>query len=162
MNKNDPISQLLERSVQEVIVKKELERKLRSGTKIRLFLGIDPTGFRLHLGHAIALRKLRDFQRLGHEVIFLIGNFTARIGDTSDKDSVRQPLTQQQIDENFRTYKAQASKILDYRSHYHYGYPSPCRRMGVLFFRYTSGVYLKSFWFLPNRALRRQFFFALL
>lgn len=110
----DPVSELLDRATQEVIVRKELEAKLRSGDKITLYLGIDPTGARLHLGHAIALRKLRDFQRLGHKVIFLIGSFTALIGDTSDKDSARQPMTSAQIEENFRTYKQQASKILDF------------------------------------------------
>lgn len=83
-------------------------------SKIRLYLGIDPTGTRLHLGHAIALRKLRDFQRLGHEVIFLVGSFTAMIGDTSDKDAMRTQLTHDQIQENFRTYKEQAAKILDF------------------------------------------------
>lgn len=110
----DPITELLERGVDEVIVKKELEKKLRSGEKITLYLGIDPTGNMLHIGHAIALRKLQSFQRLGHKVIFLIGSFTALIGDTSDKESARQPLTQEQIEENFKTYKKQASKILDF------------------------------------------------
>ncbi|MBI2638409.1 tyrosine--tRNA ligase [Candidatus Peregrinibacteria bacterium] len=114
MPKTDVISELLDRGVKEVIVRKELYEKLRKGEKISLYLGIDPTGSRLHLGHAIALRKLRDFQRLGHRVIFLIGDFTALIGDTSDKDSPRPPLSPEQISENFRTYKAQASKILDF------------------------------------------------
>lgn len=114
MLKTDQISDLLSRGVDEIIVRNQLEARLRSKDRITLFLGIDPTGFRLHLGHAIALRKLRDFQRLGHRVIFLIGNFTARIGDTSDKDSPRQPLSQEQIEENFKTYKQQASTILDF------------------------------------------------
>ena len=110
----DKITEILERGVSEVIVRKELEARLRGKDKITLYLGIDPTGFKLHLGHAIPLRKLRDFQRLGHRVIFLIGSFTALIGDTSDKDSPRQPMTLEQIEENFKTYKAQASKILDF------------------------------------------------
>lgn len=114
MPENDKINELLERGVEEVIVRKELEAKLRSNQKIKLYLGIDPTGSELHLGHAIALRKLRAFQQLGHDVIFLIGDFTALIGDTSDKDSPRQPLTPQEIEENLKTYKAQASKILDF------------------------------------------------
>lgn len=114
MPKTDPISEILERGVEEVIVRKELETRLRSKDKITLYLGIDPTGFNLHIGHAIALRKLRDFQRLGHRVILLIGNFTALIGDTSDKDSPRQPMTPEQIEANFKTYKAQAGKILDF------------------------------------------------
>lgn len=114
MPKTDPITEILTRGVEEVIIRQELEELLRSGKKITLYLGIDPTGSQLHLGHAIALRKLRDFQRLGHRVIFLIGSFTALIGDTSDKDSPRVPLTPEQIEENFKTYKQQASKILDF------------------------------------------------
>lgn len=114
MPKNDAVTEILQRGVDEVIVRTELEKLLRSGKKITLYLGIDPTGSRLHLGHAIALRKLRDFQRLGHRVIFLIGSFTALIGDTSDKNSPRPPMTPEQIEENFKTYKAQASKILDF------------------------------------------------
>lgn len=108
------ISALLSRGVQEVIIRKELEERLKSGKKLTLYLGIDPTGSRLHIGHAIALRKLHEFQNLGHRVIFLIGNFTALIGDTSDKDAARKPMTPEEIEENFRTYKAQASKILDF------------------------------------------------
>ncbi len=110
----DPITEVLERGVNEVIVRKDLEAMLRSEKKITLYLGIDPTGSRLHIGHAIALRKLRDFQRLGHKVIFLIGSFTALIGDTSDKDAARPAITQEDVEENFRTYKEQASKILDF------------------------------------------------
>lgn len=112
--KNDPISELLNRGVDTVIVKSELEKRLRAGEKLKLYLGIDPTGAQLHIGHAIALRRLRDFQRLGHRVIFLIGSFTALIGDTTDRDSPRPAMTHVQIEENFRTYKAQASKILDF------------------------------------------------
>lgn len=114
MKQVDPITQLLSRGAEEVIVKKQLDALLRSGKKITLYLGIDPTGSLLHIGHAIALRKLREFQQLGHKVIFLIGSFTALIGDTSDKDSMRQPMTLDQVEENFKTYKAQASKILDF------------------------------------------------
>lgn len=114
MAHDNQISELLGRAVDEVIVRRELVGKMYAGEKLKLYLGIDPTGSRLHIGHAIALRKLRDFQRLGHHVIFLIGDFTALIGDTSDKDSPRQPLTQKEIEENFKTYKAQASTILDF------------------------------------------------
>lgn len=112
--KNGSIEELLTRGVEQVIVRQTLEERLKSGDKIRLYLGIDPTGSQIHLGHTIPLRKLRDFQRLGHQVIFLIGNFTALIGDTSDKDSMRPVMTQAEIEENFKTYKAQASKILDF------------------------------------------------
>ena len=110
----DPVREVLERGVSEVIVKKELETLIRSKKKIKLYLGIDPTGKELHLGHTIALRKLRQFQNLGHEVYFLVGSFTALIGDTSDKNSMRPPMTPEQIEENFKTYKAQAAKILDF------------------------------------------------
>lgn len=112
--KNGSIEELLTRGVEQVIVRQTLEERLKSGDKLKLYLGIDPTGSQIHLGHTIPLRKLRDFQRLGHQVIFLIGNFTALIGDTSDKDSMRPVMTQAEIEENFKTYKAQASKILDF------------------------------------------------
>lgn len=116
MAKNDELSidELLSRGVEQVIVRQTLEERLKSGEKLKLYMGIDPTGSDIHLGHTVPLRKLRDFQRLGHKVIFLIGNFTALIGDTSDKESMRQMMTQEQIDANFETYKEQASKILDF------------------------------------------------
>ena len=85
-----------------------------SGKKIRLYFGIDPTGSVLHLGHAIALWKLRDFQDLGHEVILLIGDFTARIGDPSGRDATRRSLSEKDIKENFKNYKKTASKILNF------------------------------------------------
>ncbi len=109
------VKELLSRGVDQVIVRQGLEALLKSGKKIRLYLGIDPTSSNIHLGHTIPLRKLRDFQRLGHQVIFLIGSFTALIGDTSDKDGMRPILTQQEIEANFKTYKEQASKILDFK-----------------------------------------------
>ncbi|MDP3975621.1 MAG: tyrosine--tRNA ligase [bacterium] len=109
-----PLDELLTRGVEQVIVRQTLEQRLKSGDKIRLYLGIDPTGADLHLGHSIALRKLRDFSELGHEVILLIGNFTALIGDTSDKEGMRQVMTMEQIETNLKTYKEQASKILDF------------------------------------------------
>lgn len=108
------IKEILTRGVQEVIVKDELEKKLLSGKKIKLYFGIDPTGSLLHLGHAIALWKLKDFVDLGHEVILLIGDFTARIGDPSGKDATRKPLSEKEVKENFKNYKKQASKILDF------------------------------------------------
>lgn len=108
------VKELLSRGVEQVIVRQTLEELLKSRKKIRLYLGIDPTSPHIHLGHTIPLRKLRDFQRLGHQVIFLIGNFTALIGDTSDKDGMRPVMTQEEIEMNFKTYKEQASKILDF------------------------------------------------
>ena len=108
------IKEILNRGIEDAIVKEDLEKKLLSGKKIRLYFGVDPTGSVLHLGHAVVLWKLRDFQELGHEVILLIGDFTARIGDPSGKDSARKPLTEKEIKENFKNYKKQASKILDF------------------------------------------------
>src|SRR3989344_2554903 len=110
---NEQIKRLLERQVSEVLPdKKGLESLLRK-KKIRLYLGVDPTSPNLHLGHAVVLRKLRQFQELGHEVILLFGTFTARIGDPSGKDKARQPLSEKEIRENIRTYQKQAGLILD-------------------------------------------------
>lgn len=108
------LTQLLTRGVHDVVPRKALEEKLKTGKPLRVYLGIDPTSTRIHLGNAVPLRKLRDFQNAGHEVIFLVGSFTALIGDTSDKDAMRQPLTVSDIEKNFHTYKQQASKILDF------------------------------------------------
>lgn len=108
------LDQLLHRGVQDIVPKKGLEEKIKAGKKLKVYLGIDPTSTNIHLGNAVPLRKLRDFQEAGHEVIFLVGSFTALIGDTSDKDAMRVPLTQAQIESNFQTYKEQASKILDF------------------------------------------------
>ena len=109
------IKEILTRGVEDVIVKADLEKKLLSGQKIRLYFGIDPTGSLLHIGHAVNLWKLRDFQDLGHEVILLIGDFTAKIGDPSGKDTARKPLSDKEIKDNFKNYKKQASKILDFK-----------------------------------------------
>ena len=108
------IDQLLSRGVQDVVPKKGLMEKLHNGDKLKVYLGIDPTSTSISLGNAVPLRKLRDFQNAGHEVIFLVGSFTALIGDTSDKDAMRKPLTEKDIETNFHTYKEQASKILDF------------------------------------------------
>lgn len=113
--KNIPsIEELLTRRVSEVIVRGDLEKKLLSGIRLRIYLGVDPTGFSLHLGHAVVLHKLKEFVDLGHEVILLIGDFTAKIGDPTGKDATRPALTDKQIKENFKDYKKQASKILDF------------------------------------------------
>jgi len=109
------IDELLTRSVANIIPgKDELKKLLESGKKLNIYLGIDPTSTHIHLGHAVPLRKLQQFADLGHNVTFLIGDFTALIGDTSDKDSERPSLTKEQIEENFQTYKKQAEKILDF------------------------------------------------
>lgn len=110
------IKALLERGVQEVYPTKEyLEKLLKSGKQLRLYLGIDPTGPTLHIGHAIPLTKLAEFQALGHKVILLIGSFTAMIGDP-DKSSTRVPLTKEQVKKNMRSYLKQASKIINTKS----------------------------------------------
>ena len=94
------IDEVLTRGVEKIYPSKNaLEKVLRSGKKVRLYNGIDPTG-KLHLGHLAVLRKLRQFQDLGHEVIVLIGDFTATIGDPTDKLAVRKPLTRQEILKN--------------------------------------------------------------
>jgi tyrosyl-tRNA synthetase len=112
MNENDEI---LTRGVANIIPgKKELKGKLDNGIKINVYLGIDPTSTKIHLGHAVPLRKLNEFAKKGHNVTFLIGDFTALIGDTSDKDSERPALSVEEIAENFKTYKKQAEKILDF------------------------------------------------
>ena len=108
------VDELLTRGVQTVMPAKGLREMLKSGKKLKMYLGLDPTSTRIHLGNAVPLRKLRDFQNMGHEVIFLVGSFTALIGDTSDKDAMRKPLTPEEIETNFHTYKQQASKILDF------------------------------------------------
>ena len=108
------IEELLTRGVERVYPDKStLGKVLISGKKIRLYYGIDPTGDTLHLGHLVQLLKLRKFQDLGHEVIILIGDFTARIGDPTDKQATRKPLTHKQISENASGYKKQIGKILD-------------------------------------------------
>lgn len=110
------IEEVLTRGVTNIIPNKEkLEELLKGGRKLNIYLGIDPTATRIHIGHAVALRKLQEFVELGHNVTFLIGNFTALIGDTSDKDTERPVLTYDDIKENFKTYKKQASKILNFK-----------------------------------------------
>lgn len=91
----------------------ELRERLKEDRALRVYLGVDPTSPDIHLGHTVPLRKLKQFQDLGHEVVFLIGTFTALIGDPSDKDKARPQKTIEEIDENVRTYTTQAFKILD-------------------------------------------------
>jgi len=97
----------------QIIPEDELRKKVESGKTLRIKLGMDPTSPDLHLGHAITLGKMRDFQDLGHEVIFLVGDFTARIGDPSGRSKTRPALTEQEIAHNMQTYLAQVGKILD-------------------------------------------------
>lgn len=102
------------RGVEQVLPSKEGLISLLSKKKITLYLGIDPTGNQLHLGHSVVLRKLQQFVSLGHHVILLIGNGTVKIGDPTGKDKTRPMLSDEQIEENFKTWKDQASKILDF------------------------------------------------
>lgn len=111
----DKVEELLTRGVANIIPnKEELKKILSSGKKLNIYFGIDPTATRIHLGHAVVLRKLEEFAKLGHNVTFLIGDFTALVGDTSDKESERPILTSEEIEQNFKTYKKQAEKVLDF------------------------------------------------
>ena len=107
------VGELLSRGVAEVIVKDDLRKKLLSGKQLRVKLGIDPTSPDLHIGRAVPLLKLRDFQQLGHHIVFIVGDFTAVIGDTSDKDAERPMLEREVIEQNKKSYFEQAGKILD-------------------------------------------------
>ncbi len=109
----DSIKELLERGVDEVIDRRNLETKLNGKKKLRVKLGIDPTSPNIHIGRAVLLWKLRAFQELGHQVVFIVGDFTGLIGDTSDKDSERPMLTEAEVRKNLKTYFTQAFKILD-------------------------------------------------
>lgn len=97
----------------EVIVREELEKKLESGKKLKVKLGIDPSGADLHIGHMVVIRKLREFQQAGHHIQLLFGNFTGQIGDPSDKLDARPPKTQNELEKNAEKYLEQVGKILD-------------------------------------------------
>ncbi len=105
--------ELIERGTAEVISVEELTERLKGGTPLRVKAGFDPTAPDLHLGHTVLIQKLRHFQVLGHQIIFLIGDFTGMIGDPSGKNDTRPPLTREQVLENAETYKRQIFKILD-------------------------------------------------
>jgi tyrosyl-tRNA synthetase len=109
----EKIDEILSRGVTEVVVKDQLKKDLKSGKKLRIKLGIDPTGAKVHIGHAVAIWKLKQFQDLGHKIVLIIGDFTAQIGDPSDKTAERQPLTADEIRSNMKTYLDQIGKILD-------------------------------------------------
>src|SRR4029079_16304305 len=105
--------QTIRRGSEELIVEEELAKKLSTGRKLRIKLGLDPTAPDLHLGHTVVINKLRHFQEVGHEIQFLIGDFTGMIGDPTGKNQTRPPLSREQILENAKSYRAQMSKILD-------------------------------------------------
>ena len=107
------IDELLSRGVSEVLVREDLKKKLMSGKRLRVKLGIDPTSPHIHIGRSIPLLKLRDFEELGHQVVLIVGDFTGLIGDTSDKESERPMLDKKVIDQNKKSYFAQVAKIID-------------------------------------------------
>lgn len=104
---------IIKRGTDEILLEDELIAKLKSGKPLRVKAGFDPTAPDLHLGHTVLINKLRQFQELGHEVLFLIGDFTGMIGDPTGKSVTRKPLTPEQVAENAKTYKEQVFKILD-------------------------------------------------
>ena len=107
------IEDLLIRGVEEIIDKEHLAKQLQSKKKLRVKLGIDPTSPNIHIGRAVVLWKLRAFQELGHKVVFIVGDFTGLIGDTSDKDAERPMMSEKDINRNIKSYFEQAGKILD-------------------------------------------------
>lgn len=109
----DLIDRILNRGTEEIIDQKHLEETLRSGKKLRVKLGIDPTAPDIHLGHSVVLRKLKQFQELGHTVVLIIGDFTARIGDPSGRNEARKPLTAEEIEKNLKGYLEEAGKIIN-------------------------------------------------
>lgn len=121
MTKDEKIRSILQRGVDEIIHKKHLEAALKGRKKLRVKLGIDPTSPNIHIGRAVVLWKLRAFQELGHQVVFIVGDFTGQIGDTSDKDAERPMLSEAEIKKNVKTYLDQAYKILDkHKTEAHY------------------------------------------
>ena len=107
------VQETLERGTEDIIDKKNLKQALLSGKKLNIKFGIDPTGPKIHLGRATILMKLKDFQDLGHKITLIIGDFTALIGDASDKTAMRKPLSKEEIKQNMKDYLDQISKIID-------------------------------------------------
>jgi tyrosyl-tRNA synthetase len=103
----------IKRGADEILVFSEFEEKIKSGKKLKIKAGFDPTAPDLHLGHTVLLNKLRQFQNFGHDVIFLIGDFTGMIGDPTGKNATRPPLTEEEVKQNAKTYQNQVFKILD-------------------------------------------------
>ncbi|MAC47118.1 MAG: tyrosine--tRNA ligase, partial [Oceanospirillum sp.] len=113
MTSVDEALALIKRGTEEILVEDELVKKLESGRKLRVKAGFDPTAPDLHLGHTVLINKLRHFQELGHHVMFLIGDFTGRIGDPTGKNVTRKPLSEEDVAQNAKTYTEQVFKILD-------------------------------------------------
>ncbi len=110
---NTDLDRLFNRAIAEIIVRQELEEKIRSGRKLRLKLGFDPSRPDLHVGHAVVLRKIRQFQDLGHQVVLIVGDWTAQIGDPSGRDESRQMLTPEEVQRNAQTYMEQFFIVVD-------------------------------------------------
>ena len=110
---DNTIKNLLTRGVADVIQREHLEKRLREGKPLRIKLGIDPSGPDIHLGHAVPLRKLKQFQQAGHHIVIIIGDWTARIGDPTGRNEMRPQLTASQIKKNAATYLKQLFFILD-------------------------------------------------
>jgi len=113
VNNTDTSLSLIRRGVEEILVESELVERLKLKRPLRIKAGFDPTAPDLHLGHTVLINKLRQFQDMGHQVMFLIGDFTGMIGDPTGKNITRQPLTQEQVEDNAKTYAQQIFKILD-------------------------------------------------
>lgn len=114
-NREEKIREILTRGVEDVFVLENLEKKLKSGKKLTIKFGIDPTGPKIHLGRAVVLRKLKALQDLGHKIVLIIGDFTAQIGDPSDKLGKRPMLDSETVKKNLKDYKKSLGKILDLR-----------------------------------------------
>src|SRR5262245_13461604 len=108
---------LIRRGVEKIVPEHELVQRLewsrKTGTPLRVKYGIDPTGIDVHLGHTVPLRTMRQFQRLGHQVVIIIGNYTALVGDPSGRDQTRARLTQEQVEANAVDYLNQVGKVID-------------------------------------------------
>ena len=104
---------IIKRGAEEILVEAELVAKLKTGKPLRIKAGFDPTAPDLHLGHTVLINKLRQFQDIGHEILFLIGDFTGMIGDPTGKSVTRPPLTKEDVIENAKSYEQQIFKILD-------------------------------------------------
>jgi len=109
----DEALSIIRRGTEEILIEEELVAKLKEGRPLRVKAGFDPTAPDLHLGHTVLLNKMRQLQELGHEIMFLIGDFTGMIGDPSGKNETRPPLTREQVQENALTYQKQVFKVLD-------------------------------------------------
>jgi len=105
--------EIIRRGAEDVLIEDELVERLKNSKPLRIKAGFDPTAPDLHLGHTVLLNKLKQFQDIGHQVLFLIGDFTGMIGDPTGKNATRPPLTREEVAVNARTYTEQVFKILD-------------------------------------------------